>query len=54
MTNEQAEGYLLLACKDLGISKEEAEKLMYAMESNFDYYTEEEAKEKGFKWLYDR
>lgn len=52
MTNEQAQGYVLLACKELGMSKEEAEKLIYAMESNFDRYTEQDAQQLGFKWLY--
>jgi len=54
MTNEQAQGYVLLACKELGISKEQAEKIIYAMESDFDYYSETEAKEKGFEWLHDK
>lgn len=54
MTNEQAQGYVLLACKSLGVSKEQAEKIIYAMESDFDYYSEKEAKEKGFEWLYNK
>ena len=54
MTNDQAQGYVLLACKELGISKEQAEQLIYAMESQFDYYAEQEAREKGFDWLYGR
>lgn len=54
MTNDQAQGYVLLACKELGIGREQAEQLIYAMESQFDYYTEWEAREKGFDWLYDR
>ncbi|TRM73282.1 hypothetical protein DJ523_07720 [Sulfolobus sp. E5] len=54
MTNDQAQGYVLLTCKELGITREIAEQLIYAMESQFDYYAEQEAKEKGFNWLYDR
>lgn len=54
MTNDQAQGYVLLACKELGIGREQAEQLIYAMGSQFDYYAEQEAGEKGFDWLYDR
>lgn len=54
MTNDQAQCYVLLACKELGISREQAEQLIYAMKSNFDYYAEQEAGEKGFDWLYAR
>lgn len=54
MTNEQAQGYVLLACKELGISKKQAEKIIYAMESQFDIQSEQEAREKGFQWLYSK
>ena len=54
MTNDQAQGYALLACKGLGINREQAEQLIYAMKSQFDYYAEQEAREKGFDWFYDR
>lgn len=54
MTNDQAQGYVLLACKELGISREQAEKLVYAMEGQFDRFTESEARQIGFDWLYDR
>lgn len=54
MTNDQAQGYVLLACKELGIGREQAKQLIYAMESQFDYCAEREAREKGFDWLYDR
>lgn len=53
MTNDQAQGYVLLACKELGINREQAEQLIYAMEGQFDYYAEQEAREKGFDWLYN-
>ena len=46
MTYEQAQGYVLLACKELGINKEQAEQLIYVMEGKFDYYAEQEAREK--------
>ena len=52
MINDQAQGYALLACKGLGINREQAEQLIYAMESQFDYYAEQEAREEGFDWLY--
>lgn len=54
MTNEQAQGYVLLACKELGISRKEAEKFIFAMKSGFDFYSEDEAQTKGFDWLYER
>lgn len=54
MTNDQAQGYVLIACKELGISKEQAEKLVFSMQNGFDFYSEEEAETKGFDWLYDR
>ena len=37
MTNDQAQGNVVLACKELGISREQAEQLIYSTESNFDY-----------------
>lgn len=54
MTNDQAQAYVLITCKELGISKEQAEKLIFAMQSGFDFYSETEAETKGFDWLYDR
>lgn len=50
MTNRQALGYLLLACKKLGMTKEEAKKICEKMEYLFDALTEEEAEEKGWEW----
>ncbi|TCK01380.1 UNVERIFIED_ORG: hypothetical protein BDK47_11671 [Anoxybacillus amylolyticus] len=50
MTNRQALGYLLLACKQLGMTKTEAEKICEEMEYWFDTLTEEEAEEKGWAW----
>ncbi|BBW98879.1 hypothetical protein [Geobacillus subterraneus] len=50
MTNRQALGYLLLACKQLGMTKEEATKICQEMEYLFDALTEEEAEEQGWGW----
>lgn len=50
MDNRQALGYMLLALKRLGYSKEEAKKIYREMYYLFDIYTEEEAEEKGFDW----
>lgn len=50
MDNRQAIGYLLLACKELGMSKEEAQKLYGAMYGAFDMKTEEEAEQQGHDW----
>lgn len=53
MTNDQAKGYVLLACKELEISKEQAQQILNIMHNNFDRYTEQEAEDLGFKWLYN-
>lgn len=50
MDNRQALGYVFLALKRLGYSKEEAKKIYREMYYLFDIYTEEEAEEKGFDW----
>jgi Holliday junction resolvasome RuvABC DNA-binding subunit len=50
MDNRQALGYMFLALKQLGYSKEEAKKIYREMYYCFDVYTEEEAEEKGFEW----
>lgn len=52
MDNRQAVGYMLLALKRLGYSKEEARKIYREMYYLFDIYTEEEAEEKGFHWYH--
>lgn len=55
MDNRQAIGYMLLACKEVGLSKEEAKKLYAAMYVEFDLKSEAEAEaeEKGFEWYHD-
>ena len=52
MTNRQAIGYMLLAAKNLGLSKEETRKLFAEMYYLFDVKTEEEAEEQGFEWYH--
>lgn len=52
MDNNQALGYMLLACQQLGYTKEQARKLYAAMYFAFDVKTEEEAEEKGFEWYH--
>ncbi|WP_198020560.1 hypothetical protein [Anoxybacteroides tepidamans] len=52
MDNRQALGYMLLACKRLGYSKEQARELYREMYYSFDLYTEEEAEEKGLEWYH--
>lgn len=44
---------MLLACKRLGYTKEQAEKLYREMYYQFDMKTEEEAEEQGFEWYYN-
>lgn len=53
MDNYQALGYMLLACKELGYTKEQAKKMFKAMHYMFDIKTEEEAEEQGFEWYYN-
>jgi hypothetical protein len=52
MDNRQAIGYMLLACKEVGLDKETAKKLYGAMYWQFDMKTEEEAERLGFEWYY--
>jgi len=50
MEKGQALGYMLLACKRLGYSKEEARKVYEEMYQVFDLMSEDEAEELGFAW----
>lgn len=50
MDNRQALGYMLLACKDIGVDKETVRKLKRAMYFQFDLKTEDEAEERGHDW----
>ncbi|OLS37720.1 hypothetical protein [Bacillus sp. MRMR6] len=52
MYNRQAIGYMLLACKEVGLDKEIAKKLYRLMYWQFDLKTEEEAEEQGLDWYY--
>lgn len=52
MYNRQAIGYMLLACKEIGLDKDTAKKLYGAMFWQFDMKTEEEAEEQGFEWYH--
>ena len=51
MDNSQAIGYMLLACKNLGYTQEQAQALYREMYSEFDLRTEEEAQD-GLDWYY--
>ena len=53
MDNKQALGYMLLACKSLGYTKDQVRDLYKAMYYQFDVKTEEEAEEQGFEWYYN-
>lgn len=46
----QAEGYVLLACKDAGIDKATTVKLLRSLWRMFDTKTEEEAEEQSREW----
>jgi hypothetical protein len=50
MTNREAIGYMLLACKEIGLDKETAKRLYDSMYWQFDMKTEDEAAEQGFQW----
>lgn len=52
MDNKQAIGYMLLACKEVGLEREIVKKLYREMYLQFDLKTEEEASEKGLEWYY--
>lgn len=53
MDNRQALGYMLLACKQLGFTKEQTRELYRAMYYEFDMKTEVEAEKAGFEWYYN-
>lgn len=53
MDNRQAIGYMLLACKSLGYTREQVRDLYSAMYLQFDLKTEDEAEEQGFEWYYN-
>lgn len=50
MDNRQAIGYMLLACRDAGLTHEQAQAIYKAMYLLFDLKTEEEAEEQGRAW----
>lgn len=52
MTNRQAIGYMLLACKKANLEKETVKKLFEEMYMEFDFKTESEAESIGFEWYY--
>ncbi|MED4766166.1 hypothetical protein ABHN05_11195 [Brevibacillus laterosporus] len=52
MTNREAIGYMLLACKRTGLDQEEVKKLFGEMHYLFDIKTEEEAEEQGYEWYH--
>lgn len=50
MDNRQAIGYMLLACKKLGYTKDQVRELYREMYFEFDFKTEEEAEKIGHEW----
>jgi hypothetical protein len=52
MTNRQAIGYMLLACKKANLEKEAVKKLFQEMYWEFDLKSEIEAEAIGFEWYY--
>ena len=53
MDNYQAIGYMLLACKEAGYTKEQAKELYSNMYYMFDIKTEAEAEKQCFEWYSD-
>jgi hypothetical protein len=49
MNNSQALGYMMLACKKVGLSQEVANKIYREMYYMFDMKTEKEAEEQGLR-----
>lgn len=52
MYNREAIGYMLLAARKIGLSKDVVKKMYSEMYYLFDVKTEEEAEEQGFAWYY--
>ena len=50
MTNRQAIGFMLLASKEVGLTKEQVEALVSEMYYLLDVNTNAEAETKGFNW----
>lgn len=53
MTNREAIGYMLLACKKLEYSKEQVKSIFNEMYFMFDIKQEYEAEQQGFEWYYN-
>lgn len=53
MTNREAIGYMLLACRELEYSKEQVKALFSKMYFLFDIKCEDEAEQQGFEWYYN-
>jgi len=51
--NYQAIGYMLLACKKAGYTKEQAKEIYNNMWYMFDMKTEAEAEKQGLEWYRD-
>lgn len=51
MSNNEAEAYAVLAARDIGLSRAQAEQLAAAMQWNMDVKTESEAVRAAAKWL---
>lgn len=45
MTNNEAMGYVIKSLEDLELSPEMIRDVLYAMNENFDFYTEEQMKD---------
>ncbi|MGO4887995.1 hypothetical protein ACJ2A9_09570 [Anaerobacillus sp. MEB173] len=53
MDNREAIGYMLLAAKKVGLTKEITKNLYSEMYYMFDIKTENEAEQEGFDWYYN-
>lgn len=51
MDRQQALGYMLLACRDMGLSSEQVKQLYSSMKGQFDIKTAVEAEVEGVDWF---
>lgn len=51
MNHKQTIGYMLLACKQVGMNKKTTNRLLKAMEVQLSTKTETDAETEGFEWL---
>ncbi|MGP7819683.1 hypothetical protein [Niallia sp. 01092] len=51
MDKEQEMGYILLACKEIGLSSNQVKQIHSSLLAQFNTHTPEEAKREGINWF---